>query len=195
VTVSLQKLTIVEYLAYDDGTGNRYELVDGELVRMALGTGQHGDISELLNDEFKAEIKRSNLPWVSKDMKIGLQSPRGSRWETARIPDVVVLPLAQWASLSNREAFIPLNEPPPLLVVEIVSPSTVATDYRAKHSEYAVLDIPEYWIVDPIKLKITVCILQDGAYGDRVFTDNQSIVSAIFPDLSLTTAQVLQAAK
>jgi Uma2 family endonuclease len=63
MTVSIEKLTIVEYLAYDDGTGTRYELVDGELVRMALGTGQHGDISEFLNEEFKAEIKRSNLPW------------------------------------------------------------------------------------------------------------------------------------
>lgn len=26
------KLTFEEYLAYDDGTDNRYELVDGELV-------------------------------------------------------------------------------------------------------------------------------------------------------------------
>jgi Uma2 family endonuclease len=38
----------------------------------------------------------------------------------------------------------------PLLVVEVVSPSTIAVDYRAKHSEYAVLDIAEYWIVDPL---------------------------------------------
>jgi Uma2 family endonuclease len=195
MTVSIQRLTILEYLAYDDGTGARYELVDGELVRMSLGTGQHGDISEFLTDEFKAEIKRSSLPWVAKDMKIGIQSPRGSRWETARIPDVVVLPLEQWASLSNREAFIPLNEPAPLLVVEVVSPSTVATDYRAKHSEYAVLDIPEYWIVDPIELKITVCILQDGAYSDREFTGDQFIVSLTFPGLSLRVAQVLRLGK
>jgi Uma2 family endonuclease len=190
-----RKITLAEYLTYDDGTDTRYELVDGELTRMSLGTGEHGDISEFLNDEFKAEIKRLGLDWVAKDMKIGIQSPRGTRWETARIPDVVVLPLAQWNSLKKRESFIPLNEPPPLLVVEVVSPSTVTVDYRAKHSEYAVLDIPEYWIVDPIDLKVTVCVLKDGAYSNEVFVGNLTIVSPTFPELGLKALDVLNASR
>ena len=190
-----KKITLAEYLTYDDGMDTRYELVDGELTRMSLGTGEHGDISEFLNDEFKAEIKRLGLDWVAKDMKIGIQSPRGTRWETARIPDVVVLPLAQWNSLKKRESFIPLNEPPPLLVVEVVSPSTVSVDYRAKHSEYAVLDIPEYWIIDPIDLKVTVCVLKDGAYSDEVFVGDITIISPTFPELGLKTSDVLNASR
>ena len=190
-----KKMTLAEYLTYDDGTDTHYELVDGELTRMSLGTGEHGDISEFLNDEFKAEIKRLGLNWVAKDMKIGIQSPRGTRWETARIPDVVVLPLEQWNSLKKRESFIPLNEPPPLLVVEVVSPSTVRVDYRAKHSEYAVLDIPEYWIVDPIDRKVTVCVLKDGAYSDDVFVGDMTIVSPNFPELELKVLEVLNASR
>ena len=190
-----KKMTLAEYLTYDDGTDTRYELVDGELTRMSLGTGEHGDISEFLNDEFKAEIKRLGLSWVAKDMKIGIQSPRGTRWETARIPDVVVLPLEQWNSLKKRESFIPLNEPPPLLVVEVVSPSTVTVDYRAKHSEYAVLDIPEYWIVDPLDRKVTVCILKDGAYSDEVFVGEITIVSPTFPELGLKASEVINASR
>ncbi len=189
------RILLHEYLTYDDGTDTRYELVDGELLPMSLTTGEHGDISEFLNDEFKAEIKRVELDWVSKDMKIGIQSPRGTRWETARVPDVVVLPLAQWNNLRKRESFIPLNEPPPLLVVEVVSPSTVTVDYRAKHSEYAVLDIPEYWIVDPIDLKVTLCILKDGAYSDLVFVGDLAIVSPTFPELRLTAIEVLNAGR
>jgi Uma2 family endonuclease len=190
-----KKMTLTEYLTYDDGTDTCYELVDGELARMSLGTGEHGDISEFLNDQFKAEIKRLGLNWVAKDMKIGIQSPRGTRWETARIPGVVVLPLEQWNSLKKRESFIPLNEPPPLLVVEVVSPSTVTVDYRAKHSEYAVLDIPEYWIVDPIERKITVCVLKDGAYSDEVFVGDITIVSLTFPELRLKVSDVLNASQ
>jgi Uma2 family endonuclease len=188
-----ERIAIEEYLTYEDGTDTRYELVDGELVRMSLGTGEHGDISEFINDRFKSEIKRLGLAWVAKDMKIGIQSPRGTRWETARIPDVVVLPLEQWNSLKKRESLIPLNEPSPLLVVEVVSPSTVTVDYRAKHSEYAVLDIPEYWIVDPIDLKVTVCILKDGAYTDVMFIGDLTIVSPTFPELELTAIEVLNA--
>jgi Uma2 family endonuclease len=115
------RILLHEYLTYTDGTDARYELVDGELLPMSLGTGEHGDISEFLNDLFKAEIKRRELDWVAKDMKIGIQSPRGTRWQTARVPDVVILPLEQWNNLRKRESFIPLNEPPPLLVVEAVS--------------------------------------------------------------------------
>jgi Uma2 family endonuclease len=192
-----RRMSLEEYLTYDDGKETRYELVDGELVRMSLGTGEHGDISEFLNDQFREEIKRMDLPWVAKDIKIGIQSPResprGTRWETARIPDVVVLPLDQWNGLKKRESFIPLNEPPPLLVVEVVSPSTVTVDYRAKHSEYSVLDIPEYWIVDPIEQILTVCTLKDGAYTDRVFTKDQPIVSPSFPGLTITADDVLTA--
>jgi Uma2 family endonuclease len=190
-----KKMTLAEYLTYDDNTDTRYELVDGELTRMSLGTGEHGDISEFINDEFKAEIRRLRLDWVAKDMKIGIQSPRGTRWETARVPDVVVLPLEQWNSLKKRESFIPLNEPPPLLVVEVVSPSTVTVDYRAKHSEYAVLDIPEYWIVDPLDLKVTVCVLKDGAYTDVIFADDLAIVSPTFPELGLKASEVLTATR
>jgi Uma2 family endonuclease len=193
MTIAVQKLTLKEYLAYEDGTGHRYELVDGELFQMSLGTGQHSDVSDFLTDEFRDEIKRTGLAWIAKAMKIGLQSPRGSRWETSRIPDVVVLPLAQWESMNDREGFIPLNEPQPLLVVEVVSPSTVAIDYRTKHSEYAVLDIPEYWIADPIEQKVTVCTLQDGAYSDQIFTGNQVITSLTFSGLHLTAEQVLRA--
>jgi Uma2 family endonuclease len=106
-----------------------------------------------------------------------------------------VLSLEQWHSLKKRESFIPLNEPPPLLVVEVVSPSTVTVDYRAKHSEYSVLDISEYWIVDPIDLQVTVCVLKDGAYSDSVFGGDLPIVSPVFPELKLTAAEVLNAGR
>ncbi len=97
--------------------------------------------------------------------------------------------------MKKRESFIPLNEPPPLLVVEVVSPSTVRVDYRAKHSEYAVLDIPEYWIVDPIDLRVTVCILKDGAYTDEVFVGDMTLVSPTFPELKLKALEVLGASR
>jgi Uma2 family endonuclease len=34
MTTATRKLTLEEYLAYDDGTDTRYELVDGELMAM-----------------------------------------------------------------------------------------------------------------------------------------------------------------
>lgn len=75
---------------------------------------------------------------------------------------------------------------PPLLVVEIVSPSSRKTDYQSKRSEYESAKVPEYWIVDLIQQKVTVLTLVEGAYQEQVFTDSSRIVSITFPELDLT---------
>ncbi|MBW4453426.1 MAG: Uma2 family endonuclease [Nostoc indistinguendum CM1-VF10] len=164
MNITTPKLTFEEYLAYDDGTDTRYELVNGELIPMSLGSGQHGAVTEFINVCFRAEILRLKLDWTSKQMVIGVRSPRAGRWDTSRIPDVVVILLPQWRELRNREAVIELNESPPLLVVEVVSESTKIVDYRAKRVEYNVLNIPEYWIVDPLTNKVTVFTLIEELY-------------------------------
>ena len=189
MTTTTQKLTFAEYKNYNDGTNQRYELVAGDLIPISLGTGKHGAISKFINDYFKAEIRQRNLPWTSKDMRIGVRSTRG--WDTSRIPDITVLSLEQWESLANREAIIDLNEAPPLLVVEIVSESTKTTDYRSKFSEYAVLNIPEYWIVDPLQSQVTICTLVEGLYDTAVFRGEERIISSTFPQLELSANAVL----
>lgn len=193
MTIATKKLTLADYLTYTDGTDTPYELVDGDLLPMTIGSGEHGAISDFLTDQFKAEIRRTQLPWTVKQMVLGIQSPRGTRWDTVRIPDVVVLPTVQWVGMRQREAIVRLHEPPPLLVVEFVSPSTQVEDYRAKHTEYSVLDIPEYWIVDPLAAKITLCHLVQGRYDDQEFTGNDRLRSPNFPDLNLTAVEILQA--
>jgi len=130
--------------------------------------------------------------WVSKQMVIAVQSPRGVRWDTVRIPDVVVIPKEQWRNLQNREAVIRFNEPAPLLVVEVVSESTKSIDYRAKRAEYCVLNIQEYWIVDPLQAKITVFTLSEGWYDEAVFTDSDRLISPTFAELNLTINQILE---
>ncbi|WP_448562230.1 Uma2 family endonuclease [Trichothermofontia sp.] len=192
MTVTTQRITFEEYLNYDDGTDTRYELVNGELVAISLGTGLHGEITNFLSTTFQAEIQRLGRSWVSRQMMIGVRSPRSGRWDTSRIPDVVVLPLAQWRQLQTREAVIELGEPPPLLVVEVVSESTQTTDYRSKRAEYSVLDIPEYWIVDPLAAKVSVLTLLEGWYEVAEFQGEAEIKSPTFSELTLTANQVLQ---
>ena len=185
-----QKFTFQEYLTYTDGSDTRYELVDGNLVPMSLGTGKHGNIIRCLVRQFEAAIAQAGQSWVALPALVGVRSPRGRRWDTSRIPDVTVLPLEQWAQLQNREAVIALHEPPPILVIEVVSPSTALEDYRAKLAEYAVLDIAEYWIVDPLKATVTISSLQNGLYDLTPFVGDDRILSFTFQDFVLTPNQI-----
>ena len=194
MTATTPKLTFAEYLTYNNGTDTRYELVDGELIAMSLGTGKHGAVIHFLERKFEEAIGQIGEPWIALPAGlVGIRSPRGTRWDTCRVPDVTVLPLEQWETLENKEAVIDLHEPPPLLVVEVVSESTQSTDYRAKYSEYSVLDIPEYWIVDPLAYQVTICELNEGLYDQEVFTGEAIIESPTFKNLKLTAVQVLAA--
>ncbi|MDY7019932.1 MAG: Uma2 family endonuclease [Cyanobacteriota bacterium] len=193
MSITKQKLTFEEYLTYNDGTDTRYELVDGELIPMSLGTGKHGAIIEFLYDQFRDQVKRRKLPWTVKQMLVGIRSPRGRRWDTSRIPDITIMSQAQWEEMANREAVIDFNEPLPFLVVEVVSPSTKTDDYRSKRSEYGLLEIPEYWIVDPAEEKVTLGILDHSFYDLIEYQGNKPIQSPTFPTLNLTTAQMIAA--
>lgn len=191
MTTTTDRLTLEDYLQYDDGSDTRYELVNGELVPMSLGTEKHGAILKFLEHTFDSQASEMGQPWIALAGIVGIRSPRSGRWDTVRIPDVVVIPLEQWRELQNREAIIELNEPPPLLVVEVASESTKRTDYRAKRSEYSVLEIPEYWIVDPLEAKVTRLTLVEGWYDPTDYRESDRIHSPLFPNLVLTAQQVL----
>ena len=70
-TSPTKNLTFEEYLIYDQGTDNRYELVDGELIMVPLPTADHSDEIDLLLEIFRAEINQQKLLWkVKRDVGI-----------------------------------------------------------------------------------------------------------------------------
>ena len=63
--------------------------------------------------------------------------------------------------------------------------------YRAKRSEYSVLEIPEYWIVDPLDAKVTRLTLVEGWYDPTEYKESDRVHCDLFPNLVLTAQQVL----
>jgi len=52
----------------------------------------------------------------------------------------------------------------PLLVIEILSPSTMIYDKGDKRKRYETLGVPTYWIVDPVAPSFTALQLKTGRY-------------------------------
>ena len=186
------RVTFADYLTYFGGSDTKYELVDGELVAMSLGTGLHGETIDRIYQAINVEISRIAQPWIVRQGQIGVRCPRGIGLDTVRIPDVVVMQRHDWQALQEREAVIDFDLSAPLLVIEVISPSTKNIDYRAKRTEYAARDIPEYWIVDPLEAKVSVLINSDGWYDVTEFYGDELIISPTFPELQLTPNKILQ---
>ncbi|ALF55772.1 hypothetical protein ACX27_27635 [Nostoc piscinale CENA21] len=179
------KMTIEEFFNYDDGTDAIYEFEDGNLLLMTAESEINRRIAMFLLVCFV----QLGIPAYRLSMKTEIVTT-GSR---VRVPDLIVFSeeLATAMEGAKRSTIMP-EMPPPLLVVEVVSPNQSSRDYRYKRSEYGARGINEYWIVDPIAQKVTVLEWVEGFYEEQVYVGDNAIASPVFPDLKLTAAQILQ---
>ncbi len=184
------KLTFEEYLTYDDGTDNRYELEDGVLIPMTPASPIHSDIIGFLFICFYQEIQRQNLDLKVKQGDVGIRT----RFSRSRQPDIAIIQAEDWRRLRQFKKSAIL-EVPALLVVEVVSPGedNENRDYVKKMTEYEEFGIAEYWIIDPLIEQVMINFLMNGSYQNTIFTGQQRIISQLFPDLNLTVEQIFMA--
>jgi Uma2 family endonuclease len=119
--------------------GNRYEVLDGELLVTPAPSLDHQRaafaLARLLNDHLA--INRVGEAIVS---------PADVKFSPRRLvqPDVFVIPFAG----AGRKAASFVDVGRLLLAVEILSPSTARADRVKKRRVYREEGVPEYWIVD-----------------------------------------------
>ncbi|NJM48240.1 MAG: Uma2 family endonuclease [Alkalinema sp. RU_4_3] len=194
--VPQKRMSLEEFLTYDDGTDRRYELVDGVLVEM----GAESPINSWIAGFMFGVFLRMGIPSYRLGFKHLIQV--NSPYVTARDPDLIVHSEDSAAAFDDgrKEACLKLNEPNPLIAIEIVSPGSESSDnyqrdYKRKPVEYADRGIPEMWLIDPERGWVKIGTLVDGEYQFQDFTGESAIVSLCFPCLSLTAAQVLKAGR
>lgn len=186
VSSSSPYMTFEDYLAYDDGTDTRYELVDGVLVEMPPESDENLGIARKLLLELIKHIPADRVVWGTEIEVTGRQA-------TGRIPDLLVHTEESKAALAGApRATLTRDMPPPALVVEVVGPGQTnrEQDYRYKHTEYAARGTAEYWIVDPETRQVTLCRWVSGQYEDQVYSGEERIESTVVPEFGLTPAEI-----
>jgi len=159
-TIPAGPWTVDDLDALPEGTGLRYELIDGALLVSAEPSLQHqrvnGRLLRLLQDAAPAEIE------VFLPIDVRLSPVR----QVA--PDISVVRRSD--ATGRRLAGVPL------LVVEVQSPSTRAVDLTLKRQVLEEAGVPSYWLVEPDDLVLTALELVDGRYeqvaqvhGDEAF--------------------------
>lgn len=173
--------TFEEYLAYDDGTDQLYELFNGELIAVPPESG--------------CNVQIANRLFLAFALRLGTDRVRGNGLELEvrgepknRYPDLTIVRDEHVSLLAQRNT-IRLTMPPPVLVVEVVSPGELQwhRDYVAKRLQYQDVGIPEYWIVDPQVQTVLVLILEGDTYTELgTITDEEPVPSRQLSNLTLT---------
>ncbi len=183
----VKKMTFEDFLNYDDGTDNLYELENGELIPVS----SESDINQRIAMFLVAYFLTCRIP--SYRLRMKAEVAVNSRQVGVRVPDVMIFSEELAVTMQGAtRSLVFMDMPPPLLVVEVVSPNQASRDYRYKRSEYAARGIAEYWIIDAIAQKVTVLEWVDGFYDEHVFVGNQAIASPVLGNLQLTAVQILQ---
>lgn len=200
VSALSKSLTFEDFVA-QYGDDPRYELIDGEL-RDLEPTGPHEAIAGQLIAYLSAEILRYSHKWVIPKSCL-IKPPAATA--TALRPDIIVLDrlALQGEPLWQREPIVTSGQAV-RFTAEIVS-TNWQDDYARKIDEYALLNVPEYWIVDyrglggvdyigtPKQPAVTVCNLKDDRYSRQRYWIDQTIRSATFPGLSITLQDLMVA--
>ena len=182
-----KKIAFEEFLEFDDGTDFMYELENGELIQMASESEINQRIAVFLLIYF------SQLGIPASRLRMKSEIAVNSRMVGVRVPDLVIFSEELAAMMQGaKRSLVSLDMPPPLLVVEVVSPNQENRDYRYKRSEYAARGIAEYWIVDAIAQKVTILQWVEGFYDELVFEGDRAIISPILGSLELTAGKILQ---
>jgi Uma2 family endonuclease len=196
-----QPLTFEEFLAWDDGSGRTFELLDGLPVPLSEPNANHEDLIERLCTYLGAYSYDQDLPYVSRQSKqVRLKTEPGEK-EKSRKADIVIFARAEWQRMKTLSSSAAAYISPPG-VIEVVS-NNWKDDYLTKLAEYEDLGVLEYIIIDyaafggirfigsPKQPTITIYQLENGEYlPGKVFRKHERIESRLFPNIALTAKQI-----
>ena len=122
-------MTVEEFLAWDDGTDVRYELVGGEVFAMTPPSPAHGMVAFNLGGEISARLK----PPCKGVTEAGVRIP--CRNDVFYQADLIV----SCSPIQSGSSHVP----EPVVIIEVLSPSTAGHDCGTK--------VPDYRTVPSVK--------------------------------------------
>jgi Uma2 family endonuclease len=165
-----RRMTEEEYVEW---SGDEWsEWVDGEVLIMSPVNLRHALLFTFLHPLVAGFANQRNLGFVLTEpfqMRLGKQRRR-------RSPDLLFITTARQDALHPNHL-----EGPADLIVEIVSPDSLARDWREKYLEYEAGGVREYWVIDPMaKRAETYAINLEGRY-QRILEADGKISSVVLP--------------
>lgn len=131
-------MTPEEFLVWERAAETKHEYADGKLYSMAGASRQHGRITVNLTRYIANALSKSPCEVFAGDMRVWIPARRAYNY-----PDLVVV--CGKAEFLDDQFDTLLN---PVLVIEVLSPSTARRDWSTKFRDYRSLDsFAEYIVI------------------------------------------------
>lgn len=170
-------MTAEEYLATERAASCKSDFIDGEVIPMSGASEAHNLISLSFGAELRRILKGRQFRVYPSDMKV--RSPRGSY----TYPDLCVAGVD--AQFEDGRRDILLN---PLLIVEVLSPSTEAYDRGRKFERYRTIDsLQTYVLVSQDHSAVEVYSRDpSGRWSMAAYHDGAVVIPHLDCEISMT---------
>ncbi|NRF66788.1 Uma2 family endonuclease [Aquincola sp. S2] len=176
--VALQKLSLADFLAWENAQVEKHEYYRGEVFAMVGGRRSHGRVMLNLARQLMNRLDGSPCQVFADSMKVQVGD------DAILYPDIFVT--CDKADLATDQIFRA-----PTLVIEVLSPSTQACDRSQKFALYRrIATLQEYVLVDPETRRIEA--FRRTADNQWLFVDmsgDEAMVAASI-DCSVPLAEV-----
>ena len=160
-------------------SGQRAELIDGQLYMMAPPTRRHQQILLSISRKIADYIDRNH---GSCEVDIAPFAVFLNENDKNYVePDIAVI--CDTGKLNDRGC-----SGAPDWIIEIVSPASRKMDYFTKLFKYRTAGVREYWIVDPVKNLILIYNFDTSDSEQYTFTD--TIKAGIYEDLYIDFSRI-----
>lgn len=170
-----------DYLAWEANQPVKHEYLAGEVFAMAGGSDAHVTASGNLYVALRAHLRGTPCRTYIADMKL-----RVAAADAYFYPDVFV-------TCSAADAQQPLAKAEPVLVAEVLSPSTEAFDRGGKFAAYRSLpSLQEYLLIDPDRRSVEVYRRDTSGHWVLYPYSGDEVLELGSVHLSLPLAQVFE---
>lgn len=174
-------LTVDEFLIWAQGQPGRYELEAGEVVAMAPERIRHAEVKAAVWSALRDAIRAGGLPCRALPDGVTVRLSD----QTAYEPDALVY-------CGPRLPPDAIEASDPVIVVEVVSPSSGANDTGARLAGYfTVPSLRHYLIVDPVRVLVIHHARADAARIDTRILRPGETLRLDPPGLVLDVAEML----
>ncbi len=175
-----QMMTVADYLEWEERQEIKHEYIDGEIIEMTGGTLKHTRIKTNIGGMLYALLDFSIYVLCNSDLRVRVSPTRYV------YPDFSVV--RGEPRMEDEEELTLLN---PVLVVEVISPSSETRDRVDKREYY--FDVPSieaYLIVDQERVRAELYTRADNGWRLQEFSSLDDVIPLTMLNCDLPLAQV-----
>jgi len=176
-----RRFTYEDYCTWPDD--ERWELIDGIPFKMDAPSEYHQQISVNLIFAFRGYLtgKSCKAYHAPFDVRLHIDGIK----DTVVQPDILVI--CDKNILDRKGA-----KGAPDLVIEILSPSSATKDRIKKLAKYEYHGVKEFWIINPLKQKVTVYVLNEfGQYNKPItYQGNNNIEATTLSNFKISLENI-----